>query len=172
MSFTISIKKVVIISLAMTMIMSTACKKTKQQSEDTTKPTVTSTSVQGVSNNSILYFNNDEGSLELIQFFSDGKTPSEVNFLYDQMGSNPDITITDPHEIQKMYELLSKVEVVGETQMSVTDSYHYIQFKLADDLYIHYQFEGDMLVYKEKNYELKNTKELFNYMLELTDTYR
>lgn len=121
---------------------------------------------------SILLFQEDEGSAELTAYFKDGKIPEEVNILYDQMGSNPDITITDADTIQELYRLLSKVEVTGKSEMSITDCYHHIQFKLADDLYIYYSFEGsEIWCYRGQNYNIRNSTRLFRYMQELTEEY-
>lgn len=119
--------------------------------------------------NSILYYNEDEGSAELIQYFADGKVPEEANALYDQMGGNPEITITDAETIKKLYKYLGMVKVDGETNISLTDCYHYVQFKLADDHYIHYSFEGtDIWSYGGKNYSISNSGKLFGLIKELT----
>lgn len=122
--------------------------------------------------NSILKYNEDEGSATLLQFFKDGNVPEEATFLYDQMGSNPEITITDPEQIRELYELLSMVTVVGKTNESITDCYHYVQFKLAEDCYIHYSFEGsEIWCYGQQNYAIENSKKLFAFMNELTEEY-
>ncbi len=55
-----------------------------------------------VSAKSILLFHDDVGSAELTAYFKEGKVPEEANILYDQMGSNPNITITDADTIQKL----------------------------------------------------------------------
>ena len=158
--------------LILTVFLLAACGKTAAEPESISKTSDAPASSAAIPDNSILYFNDEEGGAKLIQFFQDGKIPEEASFRYDQMGANPDITITDSEEIQKLYSLLSKVGVIGETDMSVTDCYHFVQFKLADDLYIHYSFEGDIWCCGNQNYELENTKDLFQYMLELTDLYR
>ena len=121
---------------------------------------------------SILCFGGDEGSAKLVQYFAEGKAPEEATFLYDQMGSNPEITVTDPEQIRELYRLLSLVTVAGETDMSVTDCYHYIQFKLAEDLYVHYSFEGsEIWRLEEKSYTIENNNKLFSFMQELTEEY-
>ena len=118
---------------------------------------------------SILAFNNDEGSAKLVRFFEEGNVPEEASFRYDQMGANPEITLTDPEQIQELYELLSQVTVSGETDMSVTDCYHFVQFKLAEDCYIHYSFEGsEIYCLGNRNYSIENSKELFRFMSSLT----
>ena len=122
---------------------------------------------------SLLRYNEDEGSMKLIQAFEEGNIPEEVVFRYDQMGANPEITVTDPETIQELYRLLGAVTVTGVTNESITDCYHFIQFKLADDLYISYSFEGeDIWCYGKTNYAIENSKKLFNYMLNLTEENR
>lgn len=123
--------------------------------------------------NSILTYNSNEGSAKLIACFESGNLPEEVSFLYDQMGANPVITTRDEDVIRNLYDLLKSVEVTGETQMSITDCYHHIQFKLAEDHYILYRFEGsEIWCCGEKYYSLSNSRELFNTMQKLTDESR
>lgn len=122
---------------------------------------------------SILTYNGDEGSAKLIACFESGNMPEEVSFLYDQMGANPEITTRDADTIRDVYDLLKKVEVTGETQMSITDSYHHIRFKLAEDLSVFYSFEGsDIWCCGGKNYSLSNSRELFAAMQKLTNESR
>lgn len=123
-------KHIVFVLFALTISILSACGKTEAKFK------TPQTSV------SILLFNNDTGSAELAAYFKAGKVPEEANILYDQMGSNPDITITDADTVKELYRLLSMVEVTGKTDSSITDCYHHIQFKLADDHYVYYSFEG------------------------------
>ena len=144
--------------------------KTESEPEPESESKTTNTTVFPV--NSILYFNDDEGSAELIQYFQDGNVPEEANVLYDQMGSNPEITITDAETIKELYKYLGMVKVDGETNESITDCYHYVEFKLADDHYIYYSFEGENLwSYGGKNYSISNSGKLFDLIKELTDEY-
>ena len=71
------------------------------------------------------------GSAELIQYFKNGNVPEEANALYDQMGSNPEITITDAETIKELYKYLGMVKVDGETNESITDCYHYVHGSLT-----------------------------------------
>lgn len=152
--------KYLIFVLPVLMLLLTACGKTEPQGE-------TAAAAQ-----SILLFHDDAGSAELIACFKDGKVPEEANILYDQMGSNPDITITDSDMIQELYRLLSMVEVTGKSNTSITDCYHHVQFKLADNHCIYYSFEGsEIWCYGGQNYEIQNSTKLFRYMQELTEAY-
>ena len=149
-----------------------ACGQKKTESEPEPEPESKTTNASEFPVNSILYFNDDEGSAELIQYFKDGNVPEEANALYDQMGSNPEITITDAETIKELYKYLGMVKVDGETNESITDCYHYVQFKLKDDHYIYYSFEGENIwSYGGKNYSISNSDKLFGLMEELTDEY-
>ena len=147
----------------------TSCGSTGPEAGENQEPSV---KIVIENEESILYFNDDEGTAKLIQCFESGSVPEEATFLYDQMGSNPEITITDPEKIRELYRLLSVVTVTGETDESVTDCYHYVQFKLAEDCYIHYSFEGsEIWCYEKHSYSIENSNKLFSYMCELTEEY-
>lgn len=154
--------------LILTLGLLTACGQTEPEPEPTAAPA----ELTEISDNSILSFNNDEGSAELIRFFEDGNIPEEANILYDQMGANPDITIRDAETIRALYDLLRAVEVTGETNESITDCYHHIQFKLAEDHYVYYSFEGsEIWCYGTRHYSIRNSGKLFSLMRELTEEY-
>lgn len=147
-----------------------ACGAAEKPAETGPKPAETDTA--GIPLNSILYYNDDPGSAELMQFFADGNVPEEAQILYDQMGSNPYILITDPAIIRELYNRLSQVTVEDKSNMSITDSYHQVEFKLAEDMYIHYSFEGSKLwSYHSQNYDIANSGRLFSYMQDLTEDY-
>ena len=163
------LKRFIAVLLVMMMGTLTACTQPAAESETDTEP---AEQIIVESADSILYFNDDEGLAELVQYFKDGNVPEEATFLYDQMGSNPEVTITDPEKIRELYQLLSMVTVAGETNESITDCYHYIQFKLADDLYIRFSFEGsEIWCYEKQNYSIENSKKLFSFMQKLTAEY-
>ena len=163
-------KQFIFVLIVLTIGLLTACDNTAPKIEEDLEPTAHI--ISEVAEKSLLYFNDDEGSAKLIQYFESGNVPEEVIFLYDQMGSNPEITLNDPNRIQELYHLLKSVTVIGETNESITDCYHYIQFKLAEDCYVHYSFEGsDIWCYGGQNYSIDNSKKLFAFMNELTDEY-
>ena len=159
-------KLFILILLLITTALLTACGQTKPKTENEPCPAA-------ATGESILYANGDEGSAMLIQYFEDGNVPEEATFLYDQMGANPEITITDAELITELYRLLGMIKVTGKSDESITDCYHYVEFKLADDCYIHYSFEGSELwCYGPQNYRIENSRELFRFMRELTEEYR
>ncbi|MGN0963412.1 MAG: hypothetical protein ACI4PP_07515, partial [Clostridia bacterium] len=151
--------------LVLMMGLLTACGQSEPKEE-------TGSGSLGIPADSILLYNDDEGSAELIEFFAEGNVPEEANILYDQMGSNPDITITDADTIKELFDRLSKVEVVRETNESITDCYHHVQFKLGDDDYIYYSFEGsEIWCSGTKRCSINDNADLFGYMRDLTDEY-
>ena len=89
-------KLFILILLLIATALLTACGQTKPETENEPGPAA-------ATGESILYANDDEGSAMLIQYFEDGNVPEEATFLYDQMGSNPEITITDAELITKLY---------------------------------------------------------------------
>ena len=133
----------------------------------------TEATIEGGSNKSILKFNDDEGSKELVKAFEEGKAPKEVRAMYDQMGSNPEIVITDEETIKKLYDYLSLIEIEGETNESITDCYHYISFAVSDSLSVSYSFEGtEIWRYNNKGYKIKNSGKMFSLIESLTDEYK
>lgn len=162
--------KFISILIVLTVGFLTACDNTKPKVEDTSGSTAQTTSE--AAEESLLYFNDDEGSAKLIRCFEEGNVPEEATILYDQMGSNPEITITEPEKIRELYQLLRSVTVIGETNESITDCYHYIQFKLAEDCYVRFSFEGsEIWCYEKQNYSIGNSQKLFTFMNELTNEY-
>lgn len=158
--------KFFLIILVTSVVLLSACGHTRQDPDPSQNSNIE------IPKGSLLLFNNDEGSAQLVQFFEEGNIPEEVTFLYDQMGSNPEITVTDPDTILELYNRLSLINVIGESPESITDCYHYIQFKLSDDCYICYSFEGSELwCYDHKNFSIENSNKLFTYMSDLTQEY-
>ena len=158
-------KHLILMLLVLMMGLFAACGQSEPKEE-------TGSGSLGIPADSILLYNDDEGSAELIEYFAEGNVPEEANILYDQMGSNPDITITDADTIKELFDRLSKVEVVRETNESITDCYHHVQFKLGDDDYIYYSFEGsEIWCSGTKRCSINDNADLFGYMRDLTDEY-
>ena len=121
----------------------------------------------------ILDFEGIPGGKKLKEDMEAGRIPVECNVLYDQMGSLPDVTVTDPATITKIYELLSEMTVGPESNMGVTDAYHHVYFKLQDGTYVGYSFETAALLSvggsEYKNYETGGSMEVWRYVRELQD---
>lgn len=97
-----------------------------------------------------------------------GRIPTSCNVLYDEMGGRPVVDVTDPKTITRLFELASQIKVVGETNISVTDSYHHFYFTLQDGSAIGFSFEGAGIVYMGRtNYEVSGDGALWSYVREL-----
>lgn len=153
----------------------------QQKTENTSDATSSGTDAQsekpiGVSINladdSILTFNNDETSSRLVQDMKEGNTPKSCTVLYDQMGARPSVTVTDARTIRNVYKKLARMRVAGETNMSMTDSYHLVSFELQDGTTASYRFEGEgVLVQKDHNYAVEDRGGLWAYVQTLQERY-
>ena len=118
----------------------------------------------------LLEFQNDEDFAQLVANMQAGKVPTSCNVLYDQMGSRPDVTLTDPAAIARVYELVQRIRVVGESQWSITDSYHHVIFTLQDGTKVGIGFEGEgNLVRGRQNYLCLGDSPLWSYVRQLQD---
>ena len=106
---------------------------------------------------SILYFQNDEGAAKLMNDMKEGRIPSECHAMYDEMGARPEVVMTDPAQVTEAYNRLSQMTIGGPTDYSVTDCYHYVFFKLQDGTSVGWRFESaEYLVWGPQNYEVTN----------------
>ena len=92
----------------------------------------------------LMFFLDDAGVAKLRADMEAGRTPAEVNVLYDASGTRPELIIDDPEQIQEIYRLFSQMLVPEEGKaFSVTDSYHHVIFTLEDGTTVSFSFEGD-----------------------------
>ena len=174
----------ILITAALTVCMLTACgfggKGSSKEPASTQNQTVTqqSGSQQGgsqksepaVSENSIVNFQNEKGFVKLREDMKNGDIPIECNVLYDEEGSRPDVTVTDQETIRNIYGQLADITVGDKTDMSVTDSYHHITFRLRNDTYVSFYFEGeDIFCCGEDNYTVSGSRNLWNTVRQLQD---
>ncbi len=125
-----------------------------------------------LSDDSILTFDDDAASAQLVEDMQAGRTPTSCTVLYDQMGSRPSVTITDARTMREVYKKLARMLVEGETNMSITDSYHYVLFELQDGSKASYAFEGeDVLVRGGQNYAVQDRSGLWQYVRQLQEDY-
>lgn len=140
-----------------------------EQSTQTEKPIGVSINL---SDDSILVFDGDAASAQLVEDMQAGRTPTSCTVLYDQMGALPSVNITDARTIRKVYKKLARMHVEGETNMSITDSYHYVSFELQDGTKASYNFEGeDILVRGAKSYAVSDRSGLWAYVRQLQEDY-
>ena len=117
-------------------------------------------------NSPILVFDNSDGAKQLMAAFDEG-TIESVEFLYDQGGAGEPYTTTDQQEIRTVYKGLKNITVTGESDQSVTDSYHYVVFSFEDGSSYGYRFEGSGLLNDDNsNYDISGGDDLFNFMRE------
>ena len=125
-----------------------------------------------LADDSILTFNDDEASAQLVEDMREGKTPKSCTVLYDQMGARPSVTVTDARTMRDVYKKLARMHVAGETNMSMTDSYHLVSFELQDGTTATYRFEGEgVLAQKDHNYAVEDQGGLWAYVQKLQEQY-
>ncbi len=119
----------------------------------------------------LIWFVDTDEVAQLRSDMNDGKIPTSCNVLYDQSGSLPDVTVTDPETIKEIYALLQEVFVPeGGRSMSVTDSYHHVIFTLQDGTKAGFNFEGIHNLYLDgKNYSVIYDDALWMYVRQLQD---
>ena len=114
----------------------------------------------------ILVFDQSEGAKKLMTAFDKGSIES-VEFLYDEGGAGEPYTTEDQAEIREVYKAFKNITVIGESETSVTDSYHDVVFNFADGDSYSYHFEGqEILVYGDKNYEISGSDAFFDFVQE------
>lgn len=122
-------------------------------------------------------FDTRECAQKMINAFNEGKI-TEVRILYDQSGANMPVVSKNPKVIEKAYNSAQKIVILGDSNMSITDSYHYIYFVMDDGTSCGYSFEGDnILVYEGdsdklgeyKNYSVKGTNDIWALYWELVE---
>lgn len=125
-----------------------------------------------LSDASVLTFDDNAASAQLVSDMQAGKTPTSCTVLYDQMGALPAVTVTDARTIREVYKRLARMHVEGETAMSITDSYHFVSFKLQDGTTAAYNFEGEgILVRGRQSYAVSDQGELWTYVQSLQKQY-
>ena len=121
--------------------------------------------------NSILFYVNDKGLTRLHADMEAGDIPIECNVLYDEGGSRPDVTVTDPDVIKEIYSRFADIKVSGKSGGSMTDGYHHVTFRLRNDTYVSAYFEGENLyAYGKDNYNVSGGGPLWAYVRGLQDT--
>ena len=124
----------------------------------------------GIPSDSILYFQDDEGAAKLMKDMEEGRIPSECRAMYDEMGSRPEVVMTDPDQITEAYNRLSQMTIGGPTDYSITDCYHYISFTLQDGMSVGWRFESaQCLCWGQQNYEVTNAGTIWGMVKELQD---
>lgn len=125
-----------------------------------------------LSDESILKFDGSAESARLVEDMSSGKAPKSCTVLYDQMGALPSVTVTDSRTIREIYKQLARMHVEGETDMSITDSYHMVAFELQDGTTVAFNFEGEgILVRGRQNFAVTGGDKLWENVRYLQEQY-
>ena len=123
------------------------------------------------SEKSVLNFEEIKNVDKLNSDMSAGKTPVSCDVLYDQMGARPNVNVTDPDTIKKIYEKLGDITVTGKSNMSITDSYHHVIFTLQDGTVVRFGFEGTgMLSVGTDNYDVIGGSGLWSLVKEMQES--
>ena len=134
----------------------------KAAKTDGSDPGSTITIESCIPEKSILWFQDNEDAKKLMEDMNDGNIPQACNVLYDEMGSRPEVTVTDAETITDLYNRLALMSVGEKSNMSITDSYHHIRFTLQDGTTVGWNFEGkDLLNIGTENYDVKDEGNLW-----------
>lgn len=141
------------------------------QTAPTSEPKVTrmSKATTDIPEDSILLFQDNEGGAKLIEDMTAGRACVSCTALYDQMGSLPDVTVTDEGQIIALYNYLAHARVSDNEGEYVTDCYHFISFELQDGTHVTYRFEDTNLVWGPTNYEVVDIEPLWSMVRDLQD---
>ena len=163
------LKGLLIIMLCSILMASCAVKQDSEPSPEPVPAPGGGTEQTGdIPSDSILYFQNDEGAAKLMKDLEEGKIPSECRAMYDEMGSRPEVVMTDPDQITEAYKRLSQMTIGGPTDYSITDCYHYIFFKLQDGTSVGWRFESaKYLCWGPQNYEVTNAGSIWGMVTQL-----
>ena len=158
----------VFLLIALTTCLCMGCKAAEPQATPTQPTAAADSPTPG--GTPLLEFDCGEDSARLVADMAAGSIPTTCDVLYDQMGTRPNVTVTDPATITHIYELVSDIVVTGESNMSITDSYHHVRFTLQDGSTVGYSFEGEGLLSCDRtNYDVVGTAPLWDYVRELQE---
>lgn len=118
----------------------------------------------------VLFFFADDATTQLRSDMEAGKLPTACRTMYDESGARPEVVVTDPETIQELYDRLSRMIVLEESGLGITDSYHYIFFTLADGTEAGFSFEGAGLITRsQESWAVSDEGNLWGLVRELQD---
>ncbi len=121
---------------------------------------------------SVVKFDAIQNADRLVADMKTNVIPVSCAVCYDEMGSRPTVTVSDPETIKQIYSLLSNVTVEGPSQESITDSYHYVCFELLDGTKVSFNFEGERLLsLGRENYSVSGGGPLWQLVRQIQDDY-
>ncbi len=121
---------------------------------------------------SIVRFEGVENAGKLVADMEAGAIPVSSTVCYDQMGTLPAVTVTDPATIADIYGKLAGITVVGPSDESITDCYHFIGFELQDGTAVRFSFEGEGLLSLDRaNYSVSGGGALWSLVRGIQGEY-
>ena len=114
---------------------------------------------------SLFEFDTRKTTKKLIDAFESGdedELPVSVYVIYDMGGSLPGADSGSKEYIRSIYDALSEIQVMKQSDMSITDNYHCAAFTFPDGTSAAFNFEGEnLLSIGTANYEVSGTSRLF-----------
>ena len=102
------------------------------------------------------------GLSEMSKALDNGATIESVYYTDGYGFSTSEFTTTDPEEIAALWNAITRIRLVGPTNMSITDWYPLIAFTLSDGSRYGARFEGTWLTLLRDNYEIANDEEFWS----------
>ena len=102
------------------------------------------------------------GLNEMAKALDNGATIESVYYTDGYGFSTSEFTTTDPEEIAALWKATTIIQLVGPTNMSITDWYPLIVFTLSDGSRYGARFEGTWLTLRRGNYEIANDEEFWS----------
>jgi len=113
-----------------------------------------------------------DDAIPLFDFIKDDRTvfadqfatniPFAVSYAYHGIASGPLSPVLRAETIQNVFEALSGIVVVGESDIIYEDNDHAFVFTMADGMEYIFRFNGHALQYGGKNYILENDSALWS----------
>ena len=114
---------------------------------------------------SLFEFDTRKTTKKLVDAFESGNEdeyPVSVYVIYDMGGSLPGADSGSKEYIRSIYDALSEIQVLKQSDMSITDNYHCAAFTFPDGTSAAFNFEGEnLLSINSTNYEVSGTSKLF-----------
>ena len=111
------------------------------------------------------------GLNEMAKALDNGATIESVYYTDGYGFSTSEFTTTDPEEIAALWKATTIIQLVGPTNMSITDWYPLIVFTLSDGSRYGARFEGTWLTLRRGNYEIANDEEFWSLTKELVQKH-
>ena len=121
---------------------------------------------------SVLFFGEDENAAHLIDDMLAERIPNSCQVLYDFRGTRPEVTVTDPQTIIRIYNRLADVHIKDEQDKTIEGGDHHIIFNLQDGSSVSFEFQGENLFRKDgRNYLVDDSEDLWAFIFDLQEAF-